>query len=227
MMARRLERKGIYMVHLILEILIIFTTIGSWVRMFRRGGDRVLSQRGLASLKYYTCLSNIFAGLVSGMTVFCLLVTGTRALLPMWLVLLKYSAAASVCLTFCVVMVFLGPRMGYKPLFAHEQICLHAVGPLLAVFSFLSSPFIPEMKSSASIIAVIPTLLYGIGYAGNILKNGIGEGENTNDWYGFAVGGVKFIPVVFAIILAVAWGMAAGMLALRGLILHSAILICL
>ena len=149
-----------------------------------------------------------------------LLVTGMRALLPMWLVLLKYSAAVSVCLTFCVVVVFLGPRMGYKPLFAHEQLCLHAVGPLLAVFSFLTSPFTPEMKSSDSIIAVIPTLLYGIGYAGNILKNGIGEGENTNDWYGFAVGGVKFIPVVFAIILAVTWGMAAGMLALRGVINH-------
>lgn len=75
---------------------------------------------------------------------------------------------------------------------------------------------ISEMKSSASIIAVIPTLLYGIGYAANILKNGIGEGDNTNDWYGFAVGGVKSIPVAFAIILAVAWGIAAGMLALRG-----------
>jgi hypothetical protein len=205
------------MVHLILEIMIFFATIGSWVLMFRRGGDRVLSQRGIASLKYFTCLSNIFAGLVSGMTVFCLIVTGMRALLPMWLILLKYSAAVSVCLTFCVVVVFLGPRMGYKPLFAHEQLCLHAVGPLLAVFSFLSSPYIPEMKSSTSIIAVIPTLLYGIGYAANILKNGIGEGENTNDWYGFAVGGVKSIPAVFAIILAVTWGIAAGMLALRGL----------
>ena len=204
------------MVHLILEILIILTTIGSWVRMFRRGGDRMLSQKGLASLKYYTCLSNIFAGLVSGLTVICLLVTGLQALLPMWLALLKYSAAVSVCLTFCVVVVFLGPRMGYKPLFAHEQLCLHAVGPLLAVFSFLTSPFTPEMKSSDSIIAVIPTLLYGIGYAGNILTNGIGEGENTNDWYGFAVGGVKSIPIAFAIILAVTWGMAAGMLALRG-----------
>ena len=205
------------MVHLILEIMIFFATIGSWVLMFRRGGDRVLSQRGIASLKYFTCLSNIFAGLVSGMTVVCLIVTGMRALLPMWLILLKYSAAVSVCLTFCVVVVFLGPRMGYKPLFAHEQLCLHAVGPLLAVFSFLSSPYIPEMKSSTSIIAVIPTLLYGIGYAANILKNGIGEGENTNDWYGFAVGGVKSIPAVFAIILAVTWGIAAGMLALRGL----------
>ena len=111
--------------------------------------------------------------------------------------------------------------------YAHEQLCLHAVGSLLAVFSFLTSPFTPEMKSSDSIIAVIPTLLYGIGYAGNILKNGVGEGENTNDWYGFAVGGVKFIPVVFAIILAVTWGMAAGMLALRGIILHRAILVCL
>ena len=204
------------MVHLVLEFLIILTTIGSWVRMFKKGGDRVLSQRGLESLKYYTCLSNIFAGLVSGLTVICLLVTGLQALLPMWLALLKYSAAVSVCLTFCVVVVFLGPRMGYKPLFAHEQLCLHAVGPLLAVFSFLSSSFIPEMKLSAAVIAVIPTLLYGIGYAANILKNGIGEGEKTNDWYGFAVGGVKSIPIAFAIILAVTWGMAAGMLALRG-----------
>ena len=204
------------MVHLILEILIILTTIGSWVRMFRRGGDRMLSQKGLASLKYYTCLSNIFVGLVSGLTVICLLVTGLQTLLPMWLALLKYSAAVSVCLTFCVVVVFLGPRMGYKPLFAHEQLCLHAVGPLLAVFSFLSSSFVPEMKPSAAVIAVIPTLLYGIVYAANILKNGIGEGENTNDWYGFAVGGVKSIPVAFAIILAVTWGMAAGMLVLRG-----------
>ena len=205
------------MVHLILEIMIFFATIGSWVLMFRRGGDRVLSQRGIASLKYFTCLSNIFAGLVSGMTVFCLIVTGMRALLPMWLILLKYSAAVSVCLTFCVVVVFLGPRMGYKPLFAHEQLCLHAVGPLLAVFSFLSSSFVPEMKPSAAVIAVIPTLLYGIGYAANILKNGIGEGEKTNDWYGFAVGGVRSIPIAFAIILAVTWGIAAGMLALRGL----------
>jgi len=114
-------------------------------------------------------------------------------------------------------MVFLGPRMGYKLLFAEEQLFLHAVGPLLAVFSFLSSPFIPQIKSSATFIAVIPTLLYGIVYAANILKNGIGEGEKTNDWYGFAVGGVKSIPVVFAIIMTVTWGMAVGMLALRGL----------
>jgi hypothetical protein len=165
------------MVHLVLEFLIILTTIRSWVRMFKKGGNRVLSQRGLESLKYYTCLSNIFAGL----TIVCLLVTGMQASLPMWVALLKYSAAVSVCLTFCVVMVFLGPRMGYKLLFAEEQLFLHAVGPLLAVFSFLSSPFIPQMNSSATFIAVIPTLLYGIVYAANILKNGIGEGEKTND----------------------------------------------
>ena len=155
----------------------------------------------------------IFAGLISGLTAVCLLVTGMQASLPMWVALLKYSAAVSVCLTFCVVMVFLGPRMGYKPLFTEEQLFLHAVGPLLAVFSFLSSPFIPQIKSSATFIAVIPTLLYGIFYAANILKNGIGEGEKTNDWYGFAVGDVKSIPVVFAIIMTVTWGLAVGMLA--------------
>lgn len=32
----------------------------------------------------------------------------------------------------------------------------------------------------------------------------------------FRKGGVKSIPIAFAIILTVTWGMAAGMLALRG-----------
>lgn len=79
---------------------------------------------------YYTCLANIFAGLIAGLTIICLLVTGMQASLPMWVALLKYSAAVSVCLTFCVVMVFLGPRMGYKLLFTEEQLFLHAVGML-------------------------------------------------------------------------------------------------
>ena len=49
----------------ILEILVVLTTLGSWLRMYLRGAGGLLSRRGLASLKYYTTLSNIFAGIVS------------------------------------------------------------------------------------------------------------------------------------------------------------------
>ena len=200
-----------------LEILIVLATIGSWAHMFVGGGEGILSKRGLASLKYYTCLSNIFAGLVSCVTIIALPFIGLSGQLPMWLARLKYAAAVSVGLTFLVVIVFLGPRMGYKPLFSKEQLFLHAVGPILAVVSFLTSPMVPELGRSAAFAAVVPTLIYGVFYMGNILKNGIGEGEKTNDWYGFAIGGVKYMPIVFAVILLATCGLAAGLLGLRGL----------
>ena len=49
----------------VLEILVVLTTIGSWMRMYLTGGGSLLSSRGLMSLKYYTTLSNIFAGIAA------------------------------------------------------------------------------------------------------------------------------------------------------------------
>lgn len=191
----------------ILEILIIFTTIGSWLHMFTHGEGGLLSRRGLESLKYYTTLSNIFAGIVAGLVLLCLL-TGSGGMLPTWLGVLKYASAVSVGLTFLVVMVFLGPRVGYAPLFKDELLCLHAIGPLLTIFSFITSRDLPQMMFSYSYLAVIPTVLYGVAYIANILVNGLGQGEETNDWYGFAIGGLRSLPFAVIIILAVTWGMA-------------------
>ncbi|MBE5997454.1 MAG: hypothetical protein E7240_08950 [Lachnospiraceae bacterium] len=159
-------------------------------------------------MKFYTVLSNIFAGLTAVLTTGFMLFSGGAGTLPYWVGVLKYSSAVSVGLTFLVVMVFLGPRMSYPPLFKGPLLCLHAVGPLLTILSFAVNPMIPRMGFSASFLAVIPTVFYGAGYILNILRNGLGEGENTNDWYGFAIGGIKGIPVAFAVILLVTWGIA-------------------
>lgn len=197
------------------ELLVAAATIGSWIHMFRKGGEKLLSRRGLSSLKYYTTLSNLFAGIVSLLILLHAFSGGKGSVSPL-LSLLKYSSSVSVALTFLVVLIFLGPRMGYRPLFAEEQLCLHAIGPLLAILTFIFSPLLSPLTFRDSFLALIPTLLYAVVYAGNILKNGFGEGENTNDWYGFGIGGVKTFPVVILIVLTVTWGLAMALLRLRG-----------
>ena len=56
--------------------------------------------------------------------------------------------------------------------------------------------------------AMIPMLLYGAGYSLNLLINGIGAWPHTNDWYGFARGGMASAAMVFVIILAGTWCLA-------------------
>lgn len=202
---------------ILLELAITIATFGSWNYLFAKGGETVLSHKGLASLKYYTTLSNLFAGITSLMTAVFLIVTGSARQLPKWLALLKYSSTMSILFTFIVVMVFLGPRIGYRPLMEQEQLFLHAVAPLLAVFSFFICKQFPELKTGDSFAAVVPTLLYAIGYVANIYKNGIGEGEDTNDWYGFAIGGIKSVPVAFVIIMIAAWAVALILFKLKGI----------
>jgi hypothetical protein len=198
------------------EILTAAATIGSWIHMFRSGGEKLLSKRGLSSLKYYTTLSNLFAGGVSLTLLLFSLLRGGRGPVPALLSLLKYSSAVSVALTFLVVLVFLGPRMGYGLLFGGDQLFLHAVGPLLAILTFAVSPLLAPLSLKDTFLSLLPTLLYALAYAGNLLKNGLGEGEKTNDWYGFAIGGLTSIPVVIPVILAVTWCLALALLRLRG-----------
>ncbi|MBR7045390.1 MAG: hypothetical protein IKI23_06990 [Lachnospiraceae bacterium] len=202
--------------YILAEILTAAATIGSWIHMFRKGGGKILSRRGLSSLKYYTTLSNLFAGGVSILLVLWILLKGASGPVPAVLSLLKYSSAVSVALTFLVVLVFLGPRMGYGLLFAGEQLFLHAIGPLLAILTFAASPLLSPFSLKDTFLSVLPALFYALAYAGNLLKNGLGDGEKINDWYGFAIWGLRSIPLVIPVVLAAAWCLALALLKLRG-----------
>ena len=56
-----------------------------------------------------------------------------------------------------------------------------------------------------SLVGVLPVLVYGAFYYGNILLNGVGERPYTNDWYGFTLFGEQFMPVVLAVMLLATW----------------------
>jgi hypothetical protein len=192
------------------EILVTLTTLGSWMRMYMAGGGGLLSRKGLASLKYYTTLSNIFAG-IAAIILLAVLIRKRSEKVPMWAAVLKFASAVTVSVTFLVTLFFLAPTMGIGGLYKGELMFLHAIGPVLTVVSFFINKELPKMKRSSTFWATLPTILYGAVYAANIMINGVGSGPNTNDWYGFAAAGVHTVPFVYALMVAITWGLAALM----------------
>ena len=80
--------------------------------------------------------------------------------------------------------------------------------PLAAALDFCALDREGRLSFADSLVALLPMALYGVYYVTNILVNGLGAPGRSNDWYGFAMGGVKTIPLVFLIIALATWGVA-------------------
>ena len=195
--------KRMFFWRVVVNLAIALMAFVSWGRMFV-GENGVLVSRGFGSLKYFTVLSNLFAG---GMAVVWLVFAVCRRQMPRAAVVLKFAAAASVGLTFFTVMVFLGPTMGYGKMFAGVSLYMHLIVPLAAAAEWIW--LMPErMSFRESMWTVVPMLFYGAFYLGNVLVNGPGTFPRVNDWYGFARWGMPAALVIFAALALATWGIA-------------------
>ena len=126
---------------------------------------------------YYTQLSNIFALLVSGGFVaygICALVSKSN-IIPLWLKLLRFMATCCLTVTMVVVFVVLIPIIGeggFRLMILVDATPYHhLLCPLLSIISFLFFELKPELKIKHTIIALIPTLVYGaVMFLLNLLK---------------------------------------------------------
>jgi len=188
---------------LTLNLLIAVIVLTAWGRMtFAIDASGALSASGLANLKYFTVISNLMEALAALVMSAWLIrsIRGRARPLSRPMRLLNYAAATSVGLTFTVVATFLGPLYGYANMFSGANLWFHLVVPVAAVFNFcVLDPSGPIPLRDVG-IAILPMLVYGIFYTANVLINGIGAWPNTNDWYGFAAGGIGTIPIVFTAI---------------------------
>ncbi len=177
-------------IRVIINILIAVITFTAWLRMVFHGGG-TFSSRGIWSLKYYTVLSNLLCAVIACIWLFLYRDPRYERLL----FFLKYTGAATIFLTFLVVVFFLGPIFGYRMMYVGSNFWFHAFIPLLCAAEFiLTETQVPTGREK--ILAVIPMFIYGVCYLSNILINGAGEGRYTNDWYGFTRWG---LPAGFAI----------------------------
>jgi len=191
-----------------LNIILAVLVFGAWLLMVFYGGGE-LTNRGLASLKYFTVQSNLLAGVAAALWLIFRNRENSR-----WTEVLKFVAAETVFLTFTIVLLFLGPLYGLLGMYQGANLFLHLICPLIAIyeFIFLSKT---EITRRERLLTIIPTIVYGIGYLANIFINGIGKWPETNDWYGFLNWGYPVGMIIFAVIALISWLLGLLMLKLR------------
>ena len=178
----------------------------AWGMMLTSRSEIALAAMGLYSLKYFTVLSNLLLGIASLVYAVCLvrrMRAGAR--IPTWAHKLKFVATVAVGVTLATVMAFLGPMLGYAAMFAGANLWFHLVLPVLGIVEFVFLDVERGLKFGQTLLGVVPTFLYGLAYCGNIYLNGVGTWPATNDWYGFTMWGIEYIPVVFAVMLVATW----------------------
>ncbi len=187
----------------IINLFIAVTVIYKWLVLAITGGSGVLVLGGFSSLRFFTILSNL---LDAAACVYWLLTGSDR---------LKYAGTTSTALTFTVVMVFLGPLMGYRFLFTGINFWFHFLIPAVACFEFI---FLCEesVTERDSVLATVPMILYGIFYVSNILINGI----PGNDWYLFMTWGYPVGFAIFFLIVFVTYSIARLLRFLKKTIPH-------
>jgi len=180
----------------------------AWFSMVFGASDGMLSARRLASLKYYTVQSNLLQGSASAVYAAMLAARLRTGGVPRWVERLKYAGTVSLTLTCATVLFFLQPVLSYSGLYDGVNLWFHLLLPLAAVFDLCLLDRESALSFGDSFIALAPTILYGIGYTVNLLANGIGTPPHTNDWYGFAMGGLKTLPLSYAVVVLATWGAA-------------------
>lgn len=185
-------------------VIVIMCLIGITLMLTRSPEEGSLQATGLENFKFYTVLSNVFCGSVSLIRLILIgLKKDTGKLVP-----LELGAVSAVTITFAVVAFFFGPLYGWPQFYRGGNLFFHLLEPVVAAICFIvvrkrKIPF------RYAVYAAVPTLLYGIGYALNIIINGIGgPWPNSNDFYAFLSWGWTVGIIIFISITLIAFGFA-------------------
>ena len=167
----------------------------------------MLQAKGITAFKYFTVLSNVFGGIAAALWLTAA-AWGKGADIPRAVVLLKYTAAVCLGLTFVTVMVFLGPLYGYIAMLQKANLWFHLLIPLTAIaeFVFFNREPIGVKNCAAS---MLPMLAYATFYLFYNLIMGRDEDPFRYDWYGFLLWGWGVGVVILAVICAGTFGIAA------------------
>ena len=169
---------------MILDILIVLSVFYAVFGMVFSKNDAVLVTSGLGAFKYYTVLSNLLCALTSLACVVYLLISKSETL-PKVLYILHLAGSSVVSVTLIVVLVYLGPSLGYGSMFSGVCFWLHLFAPLLTIVSQILLKHEKSLRTVGSLWAVVPTIIYGIGYIAVNAANWTGKSNPKTDIYGF------------------------------------------
>ena len=183
-------------------IIIVFVGTGTSIMMNNTTSGSGLTAVGFENFKFFTVLSNELCGVVAVLWLIFWLINKSFP------AMLKLITASAVGLTFLIIAAFLAPMYPQLNLYDGSNLYFHLLVPLVAMVEFILMEVKEEISFRYTLIAAACSLIYGLGYYINIVKNGIGEWPDTNDWYGFLNWGYPIGFVIFGFIILMNWGMA-------------------
>lgn len=221
-----MNRRRLYNVlSLLFNVTIFFVTVAILTENFRSDitvGGKLLITSGWNLFRYFTVLSNVLMGAVSGVTIYFNVrnIIKDEYVFPAILMKIKFAATTSVTVTFLTVVFFLSPMFafaghGYFTLFEGNNFFLHFSTPVMAILTFVLFER-TELKFVESLYGVIPTFFYSILYVLTVAVFQIWE-----DFYGFTFGGKVFmIPISLVVMYGASFGFAVALRALQKLVVR-------
>ena len=198
-------------VSLLLNIIIFVLVVAASVIMFTgfqfmHGVEPIFEERRLLMLKFFTVQSNIFAGLVALIYAYkqIRILRGKERVISKRLSIFQLMATTAVTITFLVVFLYLGPISdgGIPVMLMNSNLFYHFIIPVLCIINFIFFEKSNKLKFKHTFMGVVPTLLYGTYYMGNILihmENG--KVSPVYDWYWFVQNGVWTAVIVMPMML--------------------------
>ena len=211
------RQKTACVLNALIFVLATFSATAMFVGFSFMGHSSQFTAMGFAEFKYFTVDSNVFAGIVSLVTLVYFLCHRKENTvgLPRWLYILKLAATAGVTLTMMVTVFFLAPTSsnGYFSLFLNSNLFMHFLIPVLCIVTFIFFERTPDIPLRLTLLGTVPMLLYTVFYCTNImlhLENGIAT--SRCDWYGFLPSSnIAFMPLVIIFIALVTWGFSLAL----------------
>lgn len=190
-------------------LILVCTVIGTIIMLNNTESATGLTASGWENLKYFTVLSNEFAG-IAALIVLMIIIFGRASSMQGFISVIKLIAVTGVGLTFMVIACFFGPLYGYLILYQGSNLWFHLIVPVICMVEFVFLDTGREgIRLKFIILAGLPSLCYGMFYLINILVNGVGTWPDGNDWYGFVNWGLPVGIVIFAGIVLMSIGLAA------------------
>ncbi len=172
--------------------------------------DMTLETKSIGMLRFFTVQSNIFAGIISLVFAFkqIQILKGKYDEIPVKYYVLKLMATTAVGLTFLVVFGYLGliAKGGILSLLMNSNLFFHLIIPVTSILSFILFEKSSNMSFKYTFYGIIPSVLYGIYYIGNILVHmENGKVSPLYDWYWFVQNGVWSALIVAPMIFLISY----------------------
>ena len=186
-----------FIINIIIFLLLIVGLVLETFELIMRGeGLHLLVRR----FKFFTELSNIFAGITAFVYAYYLFNSKGKNPIPKLLKIFKLFSTSSVVVTFLTVVFYLIPVSGsdWKLLVVGSQFIFHIVNPILC---FITCTFYEDNKvdNKYLIYNLIPITAYGFFYLTMSLTHVVdGVIPYEYDWYLFMKNGLLIGLITYA-----------------------------